>query len=264
MEELINYLFSKTFLETIALIAIMVVLLVIIKNYLIKRVAYKTYSKDDQKKSSFVGIIFNVLQYLVILLTVFFILKIHGVNVTGMLAGIGIVATIVGLSLQDTLKDVINGINIYNNNFYKVNDYVRYNNELCKVKYFNARVTKFQSLYTNSTFTVSNSNINAVEKVKDMSMVSVIFPFDEDHDKIMKALEEACFEVKRIDNIQDSFVAGCIDIATNGNKYLILVKADPLTYLCTCPKVYEIVIRKLKEYGLKPSNQQFIHVDNVN
>ena len=40
-----------------------------------------------------------------------------GVNVKGMVAGLGITATIIGLALQDTLKDIINGINLILENY---------------------------------------------------------------------------------------------------------------------------------------------------
>ena len=144
LSDLFKYFNSTAFIGSAVVIIIASILLWLIKQYLVKKVAYTT--KDDQHKNTFIGMIFNVLQYLVIILAIVTVMKLHGVNIGSIMAGLGIVATIIGLALQDTLKDIISGINIYNNNFYKVGDMVRWNDEECDVKYFSARVTKFQSL----------------------------------------------------------------------------------------------------------------------
>ena len=199
----LKYFSSSAFIGSVIVLVIASVLLWIIKQYLIKKVAYTR--KSDQHKNTFIGMIFNVLQYLVIVVAVILIMKLHGVNVASILTGLGIVATIVGLALQDTLKDIISGINIYNNNFYKVGDMVRWNNEECDVKYFSARVTKFQSLKTNSTYTVCNSQIRSIEKIKDRHSATYLFPFDRDKEavdevmqKIADRMKEECEHVKTI------------------------------------------------------------------
>lgn len=203
ISEVLKYFNSSAFIGSAVVVIIASVLLWVIKQYLIKKVAYT--SKGDQHKNTFIGMIFNVMQYLVILAAVFIVLKLHGVNVASIMAGLGIVATIIGLALQDTLKDIISGINIYNNNFYKVGDMVRWNDEECDVKYFSARVTKFQSLKTNSTYTVCNSQIHSIEKIKDRHIATYLFPYDRDKEaidavmeKIAERMKEECKHIKTI------------------------------------------------------------------
>ena len=199
----LKYFDSSAFIGSAVVIIIASVLLWVIKQYLIKKVAYTT--KGDQHKNTFIGMIFNVMQYLVILVAAFLVLKLHGVNIASILAGLGIVATIIGLALQDTLKDIISGINIYNNNFYKVGDMVRWNDEECDVKYFSARVTKFQSLKTNSTYTVCNSQIRSIEKIKDRHIATYLFPYEREKEavdavmqKIADRMKEECKHIKAI------------------------------------------------------------------
>lgn len=264
MQSFVKYIVSPAFLETLVMIAIMFALLSIIKKYLIKRVAYQTYSKKDQKTSTFIGVVFNILQYIVMIVTVFVILTINGVNVTGLLAGVGIVATIVGLSLQDTLKDILSGINIYNNNFYKVNDVVRYQGELCEVKYFNARVTKFRNIYTNATYTVPNSSIGSVEKVKNNNIYPIVFPFATDNDKIMKALTEACENIGKLEGVGFAKALGCIGIIEFGVKYGILYEAPPLVNLANYPKINDFLIKALKENGVEPIDAYRYRIDSFN
>ena len=158
MEEVINYVISEAFLKTVLIVIVTIALLELIKKYLIKVVAYT--NKDETHKNTLKGVAFNILQYAIIILAIFLILKANGLNVTSIVAGLGIMATIIGLSLQDTLKDIIMGLNIYNNNFYKVGDVIMYHDQYWEIKYFNARVTKLKSLANGSTFTIANSSIN--------------------------------------------------------------------------------------------------------
>jgi len=215
-----DYLKSEAFLKSALVVVVTTILLYIIKQFLIKKVAYT--SKSKQHRNTFFGIIFSVLQYFVVVIAAILVLKAHGVDITGILAGLGIAATIIGLALQDTLKDIFSGINIYNNNFYKVGDMVRYNGELCDVKYFSARVTKFQSLRTNSTYTVCNSAINSIEKIKDSGIVNYLFSFQTEKtivDQTMKNIADRM--TKESEYVKEIYYDGIAEINTNGVLYEI-------------------------------------------
>lgn len=218
IEKTTGYLKSSTFIESLIIIVLMFVILRLIKKYLIKKVAYT--SKDEQHKNTFIGVLFNILQYVVVIVCVAIVLKINGVNVTSIVAGLGIIATLVGLALQDTMKDVISGINIYNNNFYKVGDLVKYNGEICEVKYFSARVTKFQSFLTGNTYTVCNSSINTIEKIKDISNVIITFDFEDDKKKIDKCFNNAYKAIEKEKYLKGFSYLGLIDINNQGIVYL--------------------------------------------
>ncbi len=227
-KEILDYLGSSAFLSSLLVIAVASALLYVIKQYLIKKVAYT--NKDEQHKNTFIGMIFNVLQYIVIIAAAMMVMHLHGVNISSILAGLGIVATIVGLALQDTLKDIIAGINIYNNNFYKVGDMVRYNGEECDVKYFSARVTKFQSMATSSTYTVCNSQIRSIEKIKDSKSVSFLFRFADDRALIEETLQKAIDRTKEdVKNVRKLSYSGIWNITTDGVTYGI-------TYVCPAHK----------------------------
>ena len=246
-----NYLNSQTFISSAIVIIIAIVLMYVIKQFLIKKVAYT--GKKDQHKNTYIGVIFNVLQYVVLIAATVIVLKINGVDVGSILTGLGLLGMIIGLALQDTLKDIIAGLNIYNNNFYKVGDMVRYNGEECDVKYFNARVTKFQSINTNSTYTVCNSTITSIEKIKDRGIARYLFSFDTE-----KKIVDECMETivdrskKEIEHIKDIYYDGINDISTIGVRY-------ELKYQCPAHKaeevrdaMAEISYEQFKTFGISP------------
>lgn len=251
IEKTTGYLKSSTFIESLIIIVLMFVILRLIKKYLIKKVAYT--SKDEQHKNTFIGVIFNVLQYVVVITCIVIVLKLNGVNVTSIVAGLGIIATLVGLALQDTMKDVISGINIYNNNFYKVGDLVKYNDETCEVKYFSARVTKFQSYTTNDTYTVCNSTINAIEKIKDVTSIKLIFDFEDDKKKIDKCFNNAYKAIEKEKYLKEFTYWGLIDINDQGLVYLANIispghKAWPIKV-----KYISALYEELKKAKVSPS-----------
>ena len=252
----IKYLTSDAFIKSAIVLVIMFILLYIIKQYLIKRVAYT--NKDEQHKNTFKGIIFSVMQYLVVILAIVTVMKINGINIAGILTGLGIFATIVGLALQDTLKDIISGINIYNNNFYKVGDMVRWNGEECDVKYFSARVTKFQSVYTNSTYTVCNSQINAIEKIKDVRFKTFRFRFDDDKKKIDKAFKKVAERMKdECKYVKDAIYLGPIDITYEGVEFGLLYKCPAHKNLEISMKMIEFAFDEFKKAGVMPDQNSF-------
>lgn len=245
-----NYFVSPAFLGSVVIVCITLVLMVVIKKYLIKKVAYTT--KDEQHQNTFIGVIFNLLQYVVILAAVVLVLQLHGVNVTSIIAGLGIVATLIGLALQDTMKDVISGINIYNNNFYKVGDMVNYNNELCEVKYFSARVTKFKSMYSGNSFTVCNSTINSIEKVKGFILVPIIFDFEESREKILECYAKAVEETEKLECCKKVEVFPYADMDANGILFQTKITAGH-GILMAKMKFLDVFVDECNKKGIAPN-----------
>ncbi|MBQ1567514.1 MAG: mechanosensitive ion channel family protein [Erysipelotrichaceae bacterium] len=250
MKEVTDYLTSKAFTLSVLIVVVTILLLSVIKKYLIKKVAYT--GKDEQHRNTFIGVIFSVAQYLVIVAAVVIILRLHGVNIFSIVTGLGIMATIIGLALQDTLKDIIAGINIYNSNFYKVGDMVRYNGEECDVKYFSARVTKFQSIFTGSTYTVCNSTITSIEKIKDIKVLTLEFNFDKDSKKINKAFEKTAERGKDIENIKEIQNLGLIYFGKQGAVYGILYKCPAHKDLFARMELTKILHEEVMKSGVKP------------
>ena len=55
------------------------------------------------------------------------LLNLYGVNTTSLIAGLGIAGAVLGLALQDALKDIFNGLSIIFDNYFVVGDLVDYN-----------------------------------------------------------------------------------------------------------------------------------------
>lgn len=231
-KELFEYFTSKAFLMSTLIVVIAMLDFYLIKQYLIKKVAYT--GKEDQHRNTFLGVFFNVLQYVVGVVAAVLIMKFHGINVAGIFTGLGIAATIVGLALQDSLKDIIAGLNIYNHNFYKVGDLVRYNGEECDVKYFSTKVTKFQSILTKATYTVNNSEIRSIEKIKDGHIQHFLFNFSTERSKVDDCFNRVCERMKaECPHLKEIHYESIADIDDRGVTYEI-------KYVCPAHKREEV------------------------
>ena len=225
MSKVLSYFVSMEFLESLLILILCVLMLRTIKVFLIKNVV--TRPKNKQKKSTTMGVFFSTIQYVVVLAAIFIILSINGIDPSGIFTGLGIVATIVGLALQDTLKDILSGINIYNNNFYKVGDLVEFDGHLCEVKFFNARVTKFRDMFTNATYTICNSQINKAIKIKNNHLCKMTIDYKTTDEKLNKVFARVGQELLKIDGLEKINGSGIISFNEKGIEYAISYQMDP-------------------------------------
>ena len=260
MNGFISYITSVPFFETLAIILVVILLLEFIKRYLIKKVAYT--NKSETHKNTLKGVVFNILQYVILIGGIFLILQVNGLNINGILAGLGIFATIVGLSLQDTIKDIIGGINIYNNNFYKVGDVVKFEDDYWEVKYFNARVTKFKNILMNTTYTVANSNITQIEKIKETCVFKMCFDFDTDKDKVKELFDNLVPLANDLYGVREAVNVGPLFITPEGVTFGLMYKANPRLFPDANVTITGYAYQEAKRLGISPaSNSDFtIHM----
>ena len=251
MDQFTEYLSTTQFRQSFVVFIITLVLLWLTKKILIKKVAYLDDNKMERKDRSFSGIIFGILQYAIAISAIFLILIINGIDITAQLAGLGILATVIGLALQDSFSDVIQGVTIYNNNFYKVNDIVKYNGTYCIVKYFNARITKFKDVYSRNTYTICNSQIKNIEKVKNHFSYELLFKMCDSFEVLNKCTDEIVEQVSKLDGIIKCENNGCGLINVQGKHFYFSIDAKPFDYLKNNNKIYEIISRTLEKHNIE-------------
>ena len=87
----------------------------------------------------------SILRYVALILVVLTMLANLGVNVTSILAGLGIMAAIMGLAFQDMLKDVIAGVMFIVENQFSVGDTVMINDFKGEVISMSLKTTRVQN-----------------------------------------------------------------------------------------------------------------------
>ena len=170
---------------------------------------------------------YDVLKVLVILCVVLTILQINGVNVTSMIAGLGIASAIIGLAFQDLLKDVIMGVHIVTDNFFQVGDVIRYGQTEGQVISFNIRTTKLRDLDEGNIFTICNRNISEIKKRSNLILMNVPLPYEEDYRKVHQVLGAICRQIAMIDGIEDCVYKGTHDFGDSAIIFRINLYCPP-------------------------------------
>ncbi len=109
------------------------ILFVLVVYLILKRILKITFEKAGGKKAkpaqkqrikTISQMLSSILRYIFLVIILLVILSILGVNVTSLLAGLGILTAVVGLAFQDMIKDFIAGIAIIAEDQFSVGDTV--------------------------------------------------------------------------------------------------------------------------------------------
>ncbi|MBR1883580.1 MAG: mechanosensitive ion channel family protein [Clostridia bacterium] len=202
----------------------------------------------------------NVARYIFLIITALILLQLNGVDVSSFLAGLGIVGIVVGLALQDWLKDIIRGISILSDSYFSVGDVVKYNGIEGKVLVIGLKTTKIQDLFTNNVISIANRNIEEIEVVSELVYVRIPMPHDVNVKNAELLIHDIIFNVKRNNNVTDCIYKGTTELETSFINYLIEVHCNPQYKLQVRRDTLRTILLGMEEYGIKvPYNQIELH-----
>ncbi len=187
---------------------------------------YGKVDYEKKKRKTITNLFKNVIKYLIVIIAALTILSIYGVNVKGLITGLGIAGTILGLALQDTFKDIINGINIIAENYFIVGDIVTYNNFTGEVLEFGLKTTKLKNA-NGEIMVIANRNImeiNNLSQKEQNVLYNICLPYEQPVETIEKIINKDILpKFKNIENVNKDSVKylGVNDLAESCVKYLI-------------------------------------------
>ncbi len=165
----------------------------IITFFLIKALHTK-YLKNKNKKrvNTTLSLINNCLKYIIIFLTILLILNSFGINVSSILAGVGIMAAVLTLAFQDLAKDFIAGISIVMEDQFEIGDNVMINGFRGDVIAMGLKTTRIKD-YKGAVQIISNHMITEVTNYSlNPSLAEVTISIDSDNnlDKVEKIIRK--------------------------------------------------------------------------
>lgn len=170
---------------------------------------------------------YDAIKLAVILGVTLTILQINGVNVTSMVAGLSIVSAIVALAFQDLLKDVIMGVHIVTDDFFKVGDVVCYGAIEGQVISFNIRTTKLRDLDQGNIVTICNRNISEIRKRSNLTLMNVPLSYEEDFRKVHRVLGETARRIAQVEGMEDCVYKGTHDFGDSAIIYRLNLYCPP-------------------------------------
>ena len=228
----IKELFSRIKLTNIlSSIAIIVISFIIYKVivYLLTRGGEKTQLNmfTSKKSKTYMKLLKSIIRYAFIIVTILRLLQVNGVNVSSLLAGVGIFSVVIGLAIQDALKDIIRGTNILSDNYFNVGDVVKYGQIEGKVVALGLKTTKIESLVDNNIISIANRNIEQIEVLSGIINVNVPMPYEIKIEEAEKVIAEIVECVKCNNNVRNCWYKAVNELADSYINYLIQVDCIP-------------------------------------
>ena len=184
-------------------------------------------SKIDRSENTPFIMIVSYVKYFYFLLLALLILKVNGIDVSAMLAGVGLVGIIIGLAVQDALKDMIRGITIISEDYYKIGDVIKYKDNVGIVTELGVKTTKIKDLYTDNIVSIANRNIEQVEVVSDSIYLDIPMPYEVKIDKVEECIDEIISEIKKNPKVTNAVYKGVSNLSESSVDYKLLITASP-------------------------------------
>lgn len=259
LEVVLEFLMPVRLISVAIVIIVAFVLWKIIRKY-IKKSLDKT-EEDEGKKQTIIRLTAAAIRDVIILFVIVIVLQIYGVNVTSMVAGLGVIGIVVGLALQDIMKDFIMGFNILWSNFYSIGDVIQYQDVVGTVVHFDIKITKIEDLNTGNLVTVSNRNITQIQKISDWQDIFVSFAYGVPLKVMEETMDTLIERIGKIPEIKECSKQGTDELADSSINMRVRLFSDPGIKGVARRKAVREVQKLFEEKGLEmPFKQMDVHV----
>ena len=216
--------------------------------------------KEVYVYACFFNIYYHVKLYFDELLHPYVLRQINGVDVSSMLAGVGIASVIIGLAVQDALKDIIRGFNILSDHYFVVGDVVTYGEFTGKVLVIGLRTTKIQDIATDNVISIANRNIEQIQVVSRSLYVNFPMPYELPVDTAEEVIKEIMEEISKGNEVEEVEYKGVKELAESSIKYLLKITCPPERRLQVGRDVLGCILRVLEKNNIQvPYNQIDVH-----
>ncbi len=231
---MLDKILIKEVIAPILIVSISVLIYGLFKRITKKIVQSKINFGDTNKHKTILVLINNITKYLILLIDILLILEVFKIDTKTIVASLGVVGVVIGLALQDTLKDFVSGVFILFENQYKLGDYVTIGDFTGEVISLGMKTTKIKA-YTGNVKIISNRYITEVinHSMKDsMAIVDIPVGYEEDTDSVEQILKKICSKLsKEIADLTGKIeVLGVEQLDDSSILFRIVAPCKPMTH----------------------------------
>ena len=254
--DLLNKILANNIVKSAIVIIVSLIIYKIISSMLLKSENKRNLRKVGQKDKTYIRLIRNFMKYAFFIIVLFIILQINGIDVSSMIAGVGVLSIIIGFIVQDAFKDIIRGIDIISDNYFSVGDVVKYGEIEGKVLMVGLKTTKVQDVRTSNVVSIANRNIEQVEVISKDLYINIPMPYEVKIDKAEQAIKEILEEISKDERIEEYIYKGVNKFADSNIDYLICVKCNPIEKLPVRRDILRTILIVLNKNKIEIPYQQ--------
>lgn len=255
-------LFKKEFIAPIIIIIVAFILVLLSKKLVHKMFNFKSTRVNDSKKRTIVTLVGNIVRVVIILVTILLIMDIYGIDTRSLIASFGIVGLVVGLALQDLLKDLISGMSMIFEGQYSIGDWVSINGFKGEVLPSNLRVTKLRA-YTGEIKMIANRNIAELTNYsldKSHLIVDVDVAYESDIDKVKNVLDELCSSIKSEYNLKEVTCLGIQELSSSSIRFRLVATTNYLDQFSLDRNIKKEIVKVFAKNNITiPYTQVVVH-----
>lgn len=260
--EILNKLLSREVLTPVITIIVAFLLSMLAKKITQKIFQNKINKLQDKKHKTVIVLINSIIRFFIWAIAILIILDVFGVDTKSLIASLGIVGLVIGLALQDILKDFVAGISIIFDNQYAIGDIIEISGFRGEVIELTLRLTKIKS-YTGEIKMISNRNITEVinySKAINLALIDIPVSYDSSIEKVKIVLDNLCFELRKKYSLNEIECIGIQDLADSAIVFRITASSKNLDKFEVARLVRKEVILELEKNKIEiPYQQVVIH-----
>ena len=195
----------------------------LIRLALRKVIVFGKTEVDKKRVKTAIKLIENLVMYVIFIIAILIILEIYGYDTRALITSLGLLGAVLGLGLQDTIKDFVNGVGLIVDNYIIVGDTVTYNDFTGEVVSIGLRSTKLKN-YEGKVYTIANRNITEVINLSiGDATVSVDIPVSSNYkvEKIERVINEIVKQIESLPNTKSSTYLGVSELDKDTMKFLV-------------------------------------------
>ncbi len=258
--ELFKKIIDNNLIKSIIVIVIALFIYKLMSMMLLRGENKKGKRNAGQKDKTYLRLIRNFMKYAFFIIVLLIILQINGIDVSSMIAGVGVLSIIIGFIVQDAFKDIIRGVDIISDNYFAVGDVVKYGDIEGKVLMVGLKTTKIEDIKNANIISIANRNIEQIEVVSKDVYINIPMPYDVKLGNAEKAISEITAKIKDNNNVEDCLYKGVNNFGDSSIDYLIKLTVNPKEKLQVRRDALRTILETLEKHKIEiPFQQIDIH-----
>ena len=206
----------------------------------------------------------SIIKYIMVVGVLLASLANFGIDISSLLAGIGIAGAVLGLAFQDLAKDVIAGFSIITEAQYEVGDLIEVNGFRGRVVSVGLKTTRIKN-YRGKVKIISNRNMDELinySKHDTVAEVEVFASYEDDPEKVEAALKTV---KKTLDGTMEQMtgeikIFPVTGLEDSGIKYKLQCACKPYKHFAVQRAIRKEIYKEFKKNNIKiPYPQVEIH-----
>lgn len=215
---------------------------------------------SNKKRKTYLRMLRSIVCAVILIIVILIVLQLFGINVSSMLAGVGIASIVIGFALQDAMKDIFRGLEIVADDYYDIGDVIKYDDNLGQVISINLRTTKIQDINTMNIVSIANRNIDKVEVSTGYIYLSTPFPLRIKPVAADAIMKEIVRDIQKMSKVTSVISQGVTNITNSSLNYQLQITCDPMDQLQVRRDCLGVITNTFAAHKiLFPYNQVDIH-----